>query len=245
MDKPKVYIEVDAKATPFCDIYVERGGERTIFGKGFVDIPSRMPSNYLEKIPLSKKGWFTTDSNHGEAGVRAVTYAHNFGMHIYILDLTMDPIPFGAIFQTSTAWFGTKNNVETNIRLVNEMLLSMGQKNKRDEKDIMNNFMIVTDGKEGFVGGGRWYDGTIYEVKHFPCFHLQEDLHVDSTGAGDSFRAAMLYGLGQKWSVDECFRLAAASGALACCNIGGSKPSTWLTIQQFIEKQPNHITFKF
>ena len=39
---------------------------------------------------------------------------------------------------------------------------------------------------------------------------------VDSAGAGDSFRAGIIYGMLQGWSDAECVRFAAATAALIC-----------------------------
>jgi sulfofructose kinase len=44
---------------------------------------------------------------------------------------------------------------------------------------------------------------------------------VDTTSAGDLFHAGCLYGLLQRWSMEESLRFAAAAAALACRVLGG------------------------
>ncbi len=44
---------------------------------------------------------------------------------------------------------------------------------------------------------------------------------VDSAGAGDSFRAGIIYGMLQGWSDAECVRFAAATAALICTTAPG------------------------
>ena len=44
---------------------------------------------------------------------------------------------------------------------------------------------------------------------------------VDTTGAGDVFRAGFIYGLLQQWSLERTLRFANATAALKCTKLGG------------------------
>lgn len=56
---------------------------------------------------------------------------------------------------------------------------------------------------------------------------------VDRTGAGDSFRAGIVYGLLQCWPAVECVRFACATAALICTWApGGVRPSTLDEVRQ-------------
>lgn len=44
---------------------------------------------------------------------------------------------------------------------------------------------------------------------------------VDTTGAGDSFHGAFIYGVLQKWGLEESLHFAAAVGAMNCLRLGG------------------------
>ena len=44
---------------------------------------------------------------------------------------------------------------------------------------------------------------------------------LDTSGAGDSFRAGMVYGLLEQWSDAECVRFASALAAMTCLRFPG------------------------
>jgi sugar/nucleoside kinase (ribokinase family) len=44
---------------------------------------------------------------------------------------------------------------------------------------------------------------------------------VDTTGAGDAFHGAFLYGLLQGWELRQVARFANAVAAINCCTLGG------------------------
>ena len=50
---------------------------------------------------------------------------------------------------------------------------------------------------------------------------------MDTTGAGDVFRAAFIYALLRNWSTDEILRFANAAAAVSCTRLGalGGIPS--------------------
>ena len=75
-------------------------------------------------------------------------------------------------------------------------------------------FLCVTLGREGAIA---LVDGKILYVKGF------EVDAVDTTGAGDVFHAAFIYGLLQNWEVREILRFANGAAALKCGELGGRK----------------------
>ena len=44
---------------------------------------------------------------------------------------------------------------------------------------------------------------------------------IDTTGAGDAFHGAILYGLYQQWAPEQTIRFASATAALNCRDLGG------------------------
>ena len=50
---------------------------------------------------------------------------------------------------------------------------------------------------------------------------------VDSTGAGDSFCAAMIVGLSEGMPIEQAVRFASAAGALACTRFGAHPSLPW------------------
>jgi sulfofructose kinase len=61
-------------------------------------------------------------------------------------------------------------------------------------------------------------------IHHVPAFHVEA---VDTTGAGDVFRAGFLYALLRGWPTDDILRFANAAAAVSCMRLGalGGIPS--------------------
>ncbi|MEM7535246.1 MAG: PfkB family carbohydrate kinase [Chloroflexota bacterium] len=78
--------------------------------------------------------------------------------------------------------------------------------------DLGAKIAVVTCGDQGCVV--RWEKG-LFRFSAFPI-----DV-VDTTGAGDAFHGAFIYGLLQEWSVEEVVRFASAVGTLNCRYLGG------------------------
>lgn len=191
----------DAPPTPVCDIYVTPDGDRTMFGIGFSDMERGID---LETMPLQAGEWFTAEPNMVKASAKAALKAHAAGMRLYLMDFSADgAIPPGSFWQGSTDWVGVRSDVEANLAWVREWIATLGC------------FTILTDGPGGFIAGGPDRPVRAYPVYPAPKV-------VDMTGAGDMFRAGMLYGLSSGWEVARCLRFASAAGALGCRAVGAT-----------------------
>ena len=86
-----------------------------------------------------------------------------------------------------------------------------------------------------FTSGSQplWYARAGETVRHeFAPFAIDV---VDSAGAGDSFRAALLYGLLQSWPDDRSVRFASAVAALICTTAPGCvHPPTLDQVRAFL-----------
>ena len=71
---------------------------------------------------------------------------------------------------------------------------------------------VYTLGERGTIV--RWREGTFT----YPAFPFEA---VDTTGAGDAFHGAFIYGLLQHWPVSDIIRYASAVAALNCRQLGG------------------------
>ncbi len=88
--------------------------------------------------------------------------------------------------------------------------------------------VVITLGSNGSVG---LCDEEIIYQKAFP---IQA---VDTTGAGDVYHGAYIYGLLQGWDMSGCMRFASATSALKCMEIGARKGIPSIEeINTFIEK---------
>ena len=63
-----------------------------------------------------------------------------------------------------------------------------------------------------------WYAGPDETIKSFQPYPIDP---VDTTGAGDSFRAGVVYGFLNGWSADKTIDFAAAVAAMICTRFPG------------------------
>jgi len=87
--------------------------------------------------------------------------------------------------------------------------------------------VIITLGARGSVGleGSRLVRQTAFSVSA-----------VDTTGAGDVYHGAYIYGLLQHWDMKRCMRFASAAAALKCTKIGAQSGIPYMkTILDFLK----------
>jgi ribokinase len=88
--------------------------------------------------------------------------------------------------------------------------------------------VIITLGSKGSIGTDN--EDIVFQ-KAFPV------KAVDTTGAGDVYHGAYVYGLLQGWDMPECMRFASATAALKCMAIGAQKGIPKLEgIKEFLDK---------
>lgn len=89
--------------------------------------------------------------------------------------------------------------------------------------------VVITRGSKGSVG----LSGE--ELLFQKAFSIDS---VDTTGAGDVYHGAYIYGLLQGWNMPECMRFASATAALKCREIGARKGIPCLEeIKEFLSLQ--------
>lgn len=188
--------------TPICDVFVTNEGERTMFGKGFRGLEHASFSPLPAPIGES---WFTADMNFGPSARAVALQARKNGFKLYLMDFLLpdDPITPDTVWQSSTDSVGKRGNTQRNVQWVEGFVAQKGC------------LTILSDGPNGLVAGS-----VDHPVRAYPPFPAPKVL--DSTGAGDAFRAGMLYGFHQKWRLPDCLRFASAAGCLACGYLGGT-----------------------
>ncbi|MCU0316952.1 MAG: carbohydrate kinase family protein, partial [Fimbriimonadaceae bacterium] len=212
------FVYEDSGLAPVCDIYVTPDGERTMFGTGFTNLGQR---TFPEDFTPTRNCWVTTDSNVSEAGKTFMLSARAAAAKLYWMDnLDLSLLQAGDLLQTSTDLAGKKGDIQANLSLVSQWV------------NNTEAFCILSDGANGFVGGSRSLG-----VRHFSPFPCSEG--VDATGAGDAFRAGVLYGLDHRWPIEDCLRFGSAAGCLNCLSLGATtKPPTK---QEVIELATNPV----
>lgn len=184
---------------PTCDLYVTPDGQRTMFGSGFSKSESL---SRPDEVSLTGVDFVTVDGVPLSASQSLINRAIRTSAVVYAMDVPVSvQLRAGDYWQTSTNSMGTPGDIQKNVVLVNEIVKQLAC------------FVILSDGANGFVAGGPQKT-----VRHYPPFPAK--IVVDSTGAGDSFRAGMLYGLSQGWELPDCLRFASATGSINCRAVG-------------------------
>lgn len=89
--------------------------------------------------------------------------------------------------------------------------------------------VVITDGSNG-----SWYWDGAREL-HQPAYQIAA---VDTTGAGDVYHGAYLFGLLRDWTPEHCLRFATAASALKCMRPGGrGGPRSREEVEAFIANQ--------
>jgi sugar/nucleoside kinase (ribokinase family) len=198
-----VHLLQKAGTTPVCDVYVTADGDRTMFGYGFHHEASHTP---FDALPFQAGHWFTADPNIPNASRLAAKMAHTNKMKLYLMDFSRDNeiIPKGAYCQYGTDSVGERGNQDLNLKWVAEWT----------EKH--NCTTILTDG-----GLGLYVAELGGEPKYFPAF--PPIAIVDTTGAGDAFRAGTIYGLIHKKTLYHSVRFGAAAASLKVAHLGATE----------------------
>jgi sulfofructose kinase len=90
-----------------------------------------------------------------------------------------------------------------------------GRKNRRDAiEEIKDGGAVCVVSTLGKAGSICLYEGRYIETRGFrvKC--------VDSTGAGDIFHAAFVYGLAENWEMEKILEFSNAAAALNCTEVG-------------------------
>ena len=116
------------------------------------------------------------------------------------------------------------NLIEENLHLIDVFIASeYYYKSKYGNLDYKNNcidlskngpkIVVFTLGENGCVA---YANGVYFEVPAFSNLEI-----VDTTGAGDVFHGAFIYGLIKEWDIIDALRFASATAAITCTRLGG------------------------
>ncbi|MBL8047439.1 MAG: carbohydrate kinase family protein [Chthonomonas sp.] len=184
---------------PQCDILVTPDGQRTMLGDGFTEL-AELTAN-LHVSPL-RGGIISGDMNLGESIWRIYDLGRAAGMMIYAMDSPPRALGPTSYYQTSTDWVGKPGIESDNCAAAHQMAT------------ITEGTVILTDGNRGF------YVGNPRGAVRLPAFPISGV--VDTTGAGDAFRAGMLFSLAHSWPLGQSLAFASLVGGLACRDLGAT-----------------------
>jgi len=112
----------------------------------------------------------------------------------------------------------------------------------KDYKKAIKNFLyhgaeaaVVTCGSRGCYGGDK--TGIYYQ----PAFQVDV---VDTTGAGDVFHGAFIFGLLKNWELSKILKFASATAAIKCNALGGrSGIPDFTSVNKFLQKFQTEETY--
>lgn len=215
-----VHLLQRAGTTPVCDVYVTADGDRTMFGYGFHHEANHTP---FDMLPFQAGHWFTADPNIPNASRLAAKIAHTKKMNLYLMDFSRDNeiIPKGAYCQYGTDSVGERGNRELNEKWAEEWTAKHSCTT------------ILTDGGIGLTVAEP--NKRAISLPAFPAIAV-----VDSTGAGDAFRAGTLYGLIHKKKILEAVMFGAAAASLKVGHLGATEnvPSL-VEVENWIKANPD------
>lgn len=204
-----------AAMTPACTIRVTPDGERYMSGKGFdraVAPPVEPLLDLLRRSPF--RPIFAVDPNLRDAAVDAALAASHMGCPVVAMDFAHIPEVARAVRILVTSRDVLLRSRRLSTASAAPDALKTEARRLFDEADGKP-MVILTMGADGCLVA----DGTLDEVCHFPAVPAQGV--VDTTGAGDTFRAGLCYALLRGLPLPEMIRFAGAAAALHCEVRGG------------------------
>lgn len=200
------YVEIIQRATtPFCRVLVTPDGERAFLIFGYRESPKTAPSREM----LGGAKFLALDLYGGDERLRAAALARQMGVKVVLGDviwLDHDALPLADIATNSAAF-------------IRETFPGIDVRNQaRALHDVSHGLVITTDGPNPIhviENEGREF-----------CLAPPKAEPLDTTGAGDAFRAGLIYGCLQGWSLERCVAWGAAAGTLSVGHEGAaSRPA--------------------
>lgn len=198
---PRDYIPDDSSAvTPVCTIRVSPDGERAMRGRGFAQAVAPLP---LPEEILAGRPVFAACPNLGDPAVTECLRAASFGCPVIAMDMAHLPAVAAQARIVVTSqdafrrFFGERTAGIDPEALTRELVANGTQT------------AIVTLGAEGSIVTDR-EEGTFF-VPAYPVADI-----VDTTGAGDAFRAGLCHGLLRDLPLRAMVQFASAAAALHC-----------------------------
>ncbi|MHC1784201.1 MAG: carbohydrate kinase family protein [Anaerolineaceae bacterium] len=217
------YLEVKpGLRTPFCRILVTPDGERSILVYGY----PRTPKTLLDKKMLADVRYLALDLYGGDERLEAARLAREIGAQTVLNDVI---------------WLDHEILNKTDI-LINSAAFVRSEfpgidvtKHAHELQHICHGIVVTTDGAKPIL----IIDQNQQE------FIVQPPIvkPVDATGAGDAFRAGLVYGLLQNWGLLRSVQWAAAAGSMKVglwgmtSNLPGIEEVDRLAARSFYEGQ--------
>ena len=198
-----------------------KSGNRTIFWhRGSVP---HLDAADVDLLPFSQAKVLHLDGLMIEASIEAARQARNLGIRV-VLDA-------GTMRQGSQELASLVDVLIASERFA-EPLVGAGSPPEKALETLLHlgpKEVVMTLGARGSVGMG---DRSVLFQRAFPVDA------VDTTGAGDVYHGAYIFGMLQGWNMPECMRFASAASAMKCREIGARKGIPRLeALKRFLDQQ--------
>ena len=203
--------QVEGASSQVAIILLEQGiGERTILWRR--DPALQYPVEELRRALITTARILHLDGCDRAASLQAARWARAAGIPV-VIDID-------EIYDDSTHEL---------LRLVDYLIASSDF--ARDPMELADRYgcpvVGITRGAEGasFVDHGRRIESAAFNVDA-----------VDTTGAGDVFHGAFIYGVLQQWNLEDTIRFAHAAAALKCTQLGARRGIPTLSaVREFLK----------
>ena len=192
-------------STPVSMILVDEStGQRTIMAGG--SAVEMSPSEVPAALVASAK-YLLLDTTNRQAALAAARIARNAGVPVILdADSLSRPQDIGELLRSTDYLIASKVFAEALTGLADPSLAAEAL------SGYGSTVTVVTVGEEGSLTltGSRSF--------HTPAFTVEV---VDTTGAGDVYHGAFIFGLLQQWGLEKTAEFASAVAAMSCTRLGG------------------------
>lgn len=207
------YVMEKEGTTGYCMVFVEEDGERTFLTKGGMELEfsKEIVSDQLKDIKYAAvTGYFLLNDGAYEV-LEVLEDFHRDGGYILF-----DPSPLVESIENDI--------LRRIIKISNMVTPNTSEVNYIKEWIDEDKVVILKRGE---------YGGTVYERnRNFDYMPLKVNV-VDTTGAGDSFAAGVLFGIAQGKSLQEAVRLGSQTSAIT---VGINGPHGFWSLDETLEE---------
>ena len=184
------------------EMLVVDSNSRTIFGT-YSQLSKEKSWNIPRKIDIQNAKVICLDPFFGEASLRVAQYAEKLNKPIVTIDCKFDdPIFLGAAVAIISEEYLRDSYPHHGIPSIT-----------RKYKENSSGTVIFTFGHKEIL-----YSSSEEKYEEYTPHRISP---VDTTGAGDSFRAGIIYGTVKKWPIGKTIEFASALAAIVCQSLPG------------------------
>jgi len=196
---------------------------RTIFGNYIDLLNTTRKWNIPRKADIAKAEIVCVDPPFKSESALVGEYALELGVPFVSIDCPFDqPLAYAAAAVIISGEFRNREYSDVDLP---DLFTEYQQR--------AHGLVVLTAGEDEILYGRKGIP-----IRRFKPYLVKV---IDSAGAGDSFRAGVIYGMLNRWSDEQTIRYASAMAAMVCASFPGVLNSpTHAAVTQFIQKHEKH-----